>query len=237
MKQLLTVSEENVMRFRHECFLTKNLSHPNVVKLVGVCWSDDLFACCLEFVENGSLEDWLRRTVGGKVYEADKKAVKKVTSKEGATGSEAETVEKGFDLSLYDESKHTEMDRTKLEEGRALVKSTWAECSAGEEQGWKPMLKEDGSPLDEGCTGYQIYDKEARQGLSIGRIVVDAAPAQVVARYGRAKRVQRSARPARKASTVEADYGVLPGGDPPTPPCGWRGRRGWRSVSQWGAPN
>ena len=67
--QLLTLNEENVLRFRHECFLMKNLSHPNVVKLVGVCWSEELFACCLEFVENGSLEDWLRRTVGGKKYE------------------------------------------------------------------------------------------------------------------------------------------------------------------------
>ncbi|GMI25620.1 hypothetical protein TeGR_g13322, partial [Tetraparma gracilis] len=65
---LLTVNEENVLRFRHECFLMKNLSHPNVVKLVGVCWSEELFACCLDFVENGSLEDWLRRTVGGKKY-------------------------------------------------------------------------------------------------------------------------------------------------------------------------
>ncbi|GMI53207.1 hypothetical protein TeGR_g7560, partial [Tetraparma gracilis] len=72
MKQLLKVNEENVLRFRHECFLMKNLSHPNVVKLVGVCWSEDLFACCLEFVENGSLEDWLRRTVGGKVFKAGK---------------------------------------------------------------------------------------------------------------------------------------------------------------------
>ncbi|GMI19186.1 hypothetical protein TeGR_g6231 [Tetraparma gracilis] len=69
MKQLLTVTEENVLRFRHECFLMKNLAHPNVVKLVGVCWSEDLFACCLEFVENGSLEDWLRRTPGGKKYD------------------------------------------------------------------------------------------------------------------------------------------------------------------------
>jgi hypothetical protein len=40
--QLLTVTEENVLRFRHECFLMKNLSHPNVVKLVGVCWSEDM---------------------------------------------------------------------------------------------------------------------------------------------------------------------------------------------------
>ncbi|GMI41164.1 hypothetical protein TeGR_g7773, partial [Tetraparma gracilis] len=67
MKQLLTVNNENVLRFRHECFLMKNLSHPHVVNLVGVCWSEDMFACCLEFVENGSLEDWLRRTAGGKV--------------------------------------------------------------------------------------------------------------------------------------------------------------------------
>jgi len=34
-----------------------NLRHPNIVELVGVCWDDSLFACCLEFVENGSLED------------------------------------------------------------------------------------------------------------------------------------------------------------------------------------
>jgi serine/threonine protein kinase len=42
----------------------KSLRHPNIVKLVGVCWSDDMFACCLEFVENGSLEDWLRKASG-----------------------------------------------------------------------------------------------------------------------------------------------------------------------------
>jgi hypothetical protein len=42
MKQLLTVNQENVLRFRHECFLMKNLSHPNVVKLVGVVWDEDM---------------------------------------------------------------------------------------------------------------------------------------------------------------------------------------------------
>ncbi|GMI18950.1 hypothetical protein TeGR_g15277, partial [Tetraparma gracilis] len=88
MKQLLTVNEENVLRFRHECFLMKNLSHPNVVQLVGVCWSEDLFACCLEFVENGSLEDWLRKTVGGKVYHRPKTPVigkRKVKEEEGVS--------------------------------------------------------------------------------------------------------------------------------------------------------
>jgi len=37
----------------------KNLRHPNVVKLVGVCWDNSMLACCLEFVSNGTLEDWL----------------------------------------------------------------------------------------------------------------------------------------------------------------------------------
>ena len=46
-----------------ECFLMKSLRHPNIVKLVGVCW-DDIFACCLEFISNGSLEDHFRKCRG-----------------------------------------------------------------------------------------------------------------------------------------------------------------------------
>jgi len=46
-----------------ECFLMKNLRHPNIVKLVGVCWEDTMFACCLEYVSNGSLDDWLKNTL------------------------------------------------------------------------------------------------------------------------------------------------------------------------------
>jgi len=42
----------------------KNLRHPNIVKLVGVCWEDEMFACCLEYVSNGSLDDWLKNTLG-----------------------------------------------------------------------------------------------------------------------------------------------------------------------------
>jgi hypothetical protein len=42
VKQLLTVTDENVTRFRHECFLLKNLAHPHVVKLVGVVWDSDM---------------------------------------------------------------------------------------------------------------------------------------------------------------------------------------------------
>jgi serine/threonine protein kinase len=64
MKQLLEISDDSVKRFRFECFLMKNLRHPNIVKLVGVVWDDDMFACCLEFISNGTLEDWLRKARG-----------------------------------------------------------------------------------------------------------------------------------------------------------------------------
>ena len=42
VKQLLKVTDENVTRFRHECFLMKNLAHPHVVKLVGVVWDSEM---------------------------------------------------------------------------------------------------------------------------------------------------------------------------------------------------
>ena len=38
LKRLITIEKENVERFRFECFLMKDLRHPNIVKLVGVCW-------------------------------------------------------------------------------------------------------------------------------------------------------------------------------------------------------
>jgi serine/threonine protein kinase len=65
VKQLLTIDRDSVKRFRFECFLMKNLRHPNVVKLIGVCWDEMMLGCCLEYVRNGSLEDWLMKTTGG----------------------------------------------------------------------------------------------------------------------------------------------------------------------------
>ena len=99
---------------RFECFLVKSLRHPNIVKLVGVCWEDSLFACCLEFVANGSLEDWLRRTAGGRAYDPSKKKKKK--GGETAEIPLAETVFRGYDYnSKYDESHHTEEDKARVE--------------------------------------------------------------------------------------------------------------------------
>jgi hypothetical protein len=41
-KQLMNIAPETVKRFRFECFLMKNLRHPNIVRLVGVCWDDQM---------------------------------------------------------------------------------------------------------------------------------------------------------------------------------------------------
>ncbi|GMI25561.1 hypothetical protein TeGR_g10462 [Tetraparma gracilis] len=172
MKQLLTVNEENVLRFRRECFLMKNLSHPNVVRLVGVCWSEDLFACCLEFAENGSLEDWLRRTVGGKKYVAPKALVigknkknKKNKKKEGPSLSEVTF--KGFDHNgKFNPAEHTDLDRAKKEEAEKLLHEWWMQ-RMNPKMGWTELLKEDMSRLDHGMSGYHAYDKEARNGRAM----------------------------------------------------------------------
>eukprot|EP00520_Triparma_pacifica_P017677 CAMPEP_0118651786 /NCGR_PEP_ID=MMETSP0785-20121206/10967_1 /TAXON_ID=91992 /ORGANISM="Bolidomonas pacifica, Strain CCMP 1866" /LENGTH=1363 /DNA_ID=CAMNT_0006544253 /DNA_START=76 /DNA_END=4164 /DNA_ORIENTATION=+ len=61
IKQLTNIDNDNIKRFRFECFLTKELRHPNVVRLVGVCWDDMMMGCCLEFIDGGSLEDRLKK--------------------------------------------------------------------------------------------------------------------------------------------------------------------------------
>ena len=61
VKQLLNIDDESIERFRFECFLTKELRHPNVVRLVGVCWDEMMLGCCLEYIDGGSLEDRLRK--------------------------------------------------------------------------------------------------------------------------------------------------------------------------------
>jgi serine/threonine protein kinase len=61
VKQLLTINDDSVRRFRFECFLTKELTHPNCVKMIGVCWDDMMLGCILEYVDGGSLESRLRK--------------------------------------------------------------------------------------------------------------------------------------------------------------------------------
>jgi len=154
----------------------KSLRHPNIVKLVGVCWEDSLFACCLEFVANGSLEDWLRRTAGGRAYDPSKKKKK---GEKTAVMPLAETVFRGYDYnSKYDESRHTEEDKTQLASFMDTSKRFADECSA-----WEPFLKPDKTPLDLGAKSWGHYDSGNSCGEAFARIEISATPAQVCAAY------------------------------------------------------
>jgi len=129
---------------RFECFLMKSLRHPNIVKLVGVCWEDSLLACCLEFVENGSLEDWLRRTAGGTAYDPSKKKKKK----EEVEMLLAESVYHGFDHDgKYDPTLLTAEDLTQLDENLAMTERFSAECSTGASK-WEAKLGPADQPLE-----------------------------------------------------------------------------------------
>ena len=48
VKQLISVDESSVERFRFECFLMKELRHPNIVSFVGICWDEVRGAGCGE---------------------------------------------------------------------------------------------------------------------------------------------------------------------------------------------
>ena len=137
----------NVCAPRFECFLMKSLRHPNIVKLVGVCWEDSLFACCLEFVENGSLEDWLRRTAGGTAYDPSKKKKKK----EEVEMLLAESVYRGFDHDgKYDPTLLTAEDLTQLDENLVMSERFSAECSTGASK-WEAKLGPADQPLEGGA--------------------------------------------------------------------------------------
>jgi hypothetical protein len=160
----------------------KNLSHPHVVKLVGVCWSEDLFACLLEFVQNGSLEDWLRRTAGGKTYKPQKLTAgdkKKKKKKKKKRPSLADVTYLGFDHSgEYDPSEITATDGEKLAEAEALLQHWWGQ-RMNPKMGWEAMLALDESPLELGVVGVRKYDKATRCGMAVARASIDATPKQV----------------------------------------------------------
>ncbi|GMH53289.1 hypothetical protein TrRE_jg4850, partial [Triparma retinervis] len=67
LKRITQIDADSIQRFRFECFIMKDLRHPNIVRLIGVCWDDFMMGCCLEYVDNHTLEFWLRE-------EAKKKA-------------------------------------------------------------------------------------------------------------------------------------------------------------------
>jgi hypothetical protein len=161
MKQLITVNDENVLRFRHECFLMKNLSHPNVVKLVGVAWSENLMACCLEFAESGSLEHWLRLTAGGKKW-AKEDVVDRSKEDEKRALIKASLEAKvffGWNSENVDHSSRiTAEDAAHAESTMQTIQKLAATCSSAEfMKSWKPVLQPDGSSLAYGARSFSRY--------------------------------------------------------------------------------
>ena len=143
----------------------KSLRHPNIVKLVGVCWDDSMFACCLEFIENGSLEDWLRRTAGGKVF-------KQKTS----TPTLADTAYRGWDpRNEYDEALHTPLDKEKNASTQSLLKHYEGDLGS-----WDVVAGV------ENVRAYARFNLDAegnKWGESFAIVEVNATPSQVWALY------------------------------------------------------
>jgi serine/threonine protein kinase len=60
VKTLHKVNEQSMVSFRNEMVTHHGLRHPNVVSMVGACWSKALVALVLEWVPRGSLGDLLK---------------------------------------------------------------------------------------------------------------------------------------------------------------------------------
>jgi hypothetical protein len=129
-------------------------------------------------VENCSLEDWLRRTPGGKVYYPPKQKV--AVNKKGKAPRPplAEVTFRGFDWNKrYKPSEHTAKDKTALAEATRLLATYSADCTT---KTWMPILKPDESALDLNVKGYTSYDKSDHNGKALATCVVSASPAQVM---------------------------------------------------------
>jgi len=135
-------------------------------------------ACCLEFVENGSLEDWLRRTAGGRAYDPSKK--KKTTRKKEKSEQEelmplSEVVFRGYDCAgEYDESIHTAEDKKQIADAINVIERFAQECTS---DAWHT----NSTPLASGAKCWSRYDPSSRSAQSYASIEVCASPAQVVA--------------------------------------------------------
>ena len=205
MKQLLTINDESVKRFRFECFLMKSLRHPNIVKLVGVCWEDSLFACCLEFVENGSLEDWLRRTAGGTAYDLSKKKKKKKKpqKKNDAHQTRCQRIFDGFDHTHeYDPSLLTDVDELEITSAIATMERIRGSCSD-----WTPLLTDDGTPFPHSIQGWCQFNQETKWGESLAILPrVNAPPSQVFAKHTEVMDKSRETEETARTESIHEDF-------------------------------
>jgi hypothetical protein len=120
----------------------------------------------------------------------------------------AEVAFKGFDHNgEYSVAEHTDMDRAKKKEAEELLHDWWMQ-RMNPKMGWTEMLKEDGSRLDHGMSGYHAYDDETRCGRAMAHCFVNATPAQVAGRFSD-RRGNESSRVEFLDTTYTIEVGAL----------------------------
>jgi len=181
----------------------KSLRHPNIVKLVGVCWEDSLFACCLEFVENESLEDWLRRTAGGTPYDPSNQKKEKTQKKKDVLQTRCKRIFDGFDhTSEYDSSLLTDVDELEIRNAIATMDRIRASCSD-----WTPLLADDVTPFPHSIEGWCRFNQETKWGESLAILPqVNAPPSQVFAKYTEKEDATRDTDETSRIEVIYEDF-------------------------------
>ena len=82
-------------------------------------------------------------------------------------------------MQKYNPAEHTDVDRAKKEEAEKLLHDWWMQ-RMNPKMGWTEMLKEDGSRMDHGLSGYHKYDKDTHEGMAMAHGFVSATPKQVM---------------------------------------------------------
>jgi serine/threonine protein kinase/ABC-type branched-subunit amino acid transport system substrate-binding protein len=173
VKQLISINGDSARRFRFECFLMKGLRHPNIVGLIGVVWDETMLACCLEYVDNNTLEHWLRKTAGGNSYESDIKGEQRYEL--------FEVTALGFDHSTeFNPKEITKEDEEKLKVAMALFEQ-WSVDAINLADDWAEVNDSADEPFDLDVKAYGRYDSNTRSANAIACAVVDAKPTQVFA--------------------------------------------------------
>jgi len=64
IKTMNDVTDDNAKAFRAEIILTSTLRHPNIIAFVGACWCAKITCLVLEWMQRGSLDDFLKSNGG-----------------------------------------------------------------------------------------------------------------------------------------------------------------------------
>jgi hypothetical protein len=167
----------------------KNLRHPNIVRLIGVCWDDEMFACCLEYVENGTLEDWLRRTTRGTRRASllvQDEAATLAQQEEEKRAKMIETLRNGYDHDgeSYDPSLITPEDERNGNSIMSTIlqyeKDIAAEAAGSARASWAQTLEDGHGVLPLGVEGWWRYNSSTHFGETLARVTIDAPPLQVM---------------------------------------------------------